>query len=140
MTSSLIHVLQHMPRLCAQTSDVEHIARVRFFAGSPVHSEWYGVEFDGVDTLWGLIDCAGSPPIHFGNFRFLDSEQHDRCDDAKVGVVEFYPHEVHVVQWDDSFEPTPMSRLYGGIRYSRRNEAKRRGIGRWLLRFGGRGR
>ena len=92
MTKELI---DRVPKLyeTEETPSAEKFAQVKFF--SPYSSwTWYVVEFDGVDTFFGLVD---GHEVEWGYFSLSEL--------ASVGL---FGDTVPAVERDCSFQPTPI--------------------------------
>jgi hypothetical protein len=87
-------LLARLPKLGGTSSQEDPSAQVKFFY--PDFSwTWYGIEFDGEDIFYGLVDGFEK---EFGTFRLSELMENR----GKLGLE---------VERDLYFEPTPVSRL-----------------------------
>ena len=87
-------ILARLPKLGETSNQEDPRAQVKFFY--PDFSwTWYGIEFDGEDIFYGLVDGFEK---EFGSFRLSELMENR----GKLGLE---------IERDFFFEPTPVSRL-----------------------------
>jgi hypothetical protein len=87
-------ILARLPKLGATPGQEDPSAQVKFFYPD-FDWTWYGIEFDGEDIFFGLVDGFEK---EFGTFRLSELMENR----GKLGLE---------IDRDLSFEPTPVSRL-----------------------------
>ena len=92
---------KQMPALYSQEQERDPLARVKFFTPwghGPCGSgwTWYGIEFDGMDTFFGVVDGYER---ELGYFSLLELEKVRGSGGLRI-------------ERDLCFEPTPLSTVY----------------------------
>ena len=89
---------KQMPTLYSQENELDPIVRVKFFAPWADWS-WYGIEFDGTDSFFGVVDGYER---ELGYFSLLELENVKGPGGLRI-------------EWDLYFEPTPISAIYPSL-------------------------
>lgn len=96
-------ILRQLPKLGEVKNPEDPLVVVKFFYPD-FHWTWYGIEFDGRDIFYGLVD---GDFLEFGSF----SLQELQADRGKLGCP---------IERDRHFEPVRASALYSQLQASRR--------------------
>ena len=86
------HLRRKLPSLMTNANEADPVAQVKFFA-TWSDWQWYAIEFDGDDLMFGLV-CGFE--VELGYFRLSELE-------AGSGMT--------AIERDEHFEPTKVSLL-----------------------------
>lgn len=96
-------ILHQLPKLGEATNPGDPLVAVKFFYPD-FHWTWYGIEFDGQDVFYGLVD---GDFLEFGSFSLAELQ----ANRGKLGCS---------IERDRHFEPVRVSTLYSQLQARRR--------------------